>query len=121
VELLIEKAIEMENLEERQNAIIYIGKLMKNFYGTWNKENVDDAVIVEHLREMSGNKLLIGVDKVKAENLFDQGPKERNDRDRDRDRDKNKFSGSNNPKKQNNSSNTNNRNRSTDNFKKRNK
>jgi hypothetical protein len=118
VELLIEKAVGMENPEEKQNAIIYIGKLMKNFYGTWNKENVDDAVIVEHLREMSDNRLNISVDKVKAENLFDQGPKERSDRDRDnRDRDKSKFSGSNNPKKQN----SNNRNRNSDNFKKRNK
>ncbi len=121
VELLIEKAIQMEDPDEKQNAIIYIGKLMKNFYATWNKENVDDSVIVEHLREMSGNRLNISVDKVKAENLFDQTAKERTDRDRDREKDKNKFSGSNNAKKpnNNNNNNSNNRNRNADNFKKR--
>lgn len=79
VELLIEKAIAMENPEERFNAIIYVGRLMKTFYGTWNKENVDDAVIVEHLQEMSKGKLDISLEKVKAEGLFDL-TKERPDR-----------------------------------------
>jgi hypothetical protein len=79
VELLIEKAIAMENPDDQFNAIIYIGRLMKSFYGTWNKENVDDAVIVEHLREMSDNKLSISLEKVKAENLFDASAKEKND------------------------------------------
>lgn len=80
VELLIEKAIVMENPDEKLNAIIYIGRLMKSFYGTWNKENVDDAVIVEHLHEMSDNKLNISLEKVKAEGLFDASGKEKSDR-----------------------------------------
>lgn len=98
VELLIEKAIQLEDPTEKQAAIIYIGRLMKSFYGTWNKENVDDAIIVEHLKEMSKGKLIIPVEQVKAEGLFDSTVKEKNDRDRDnrdrdnrdRDRDRNK-------------------------------
>jgi hypothetical protein len=71
IELLIKKAIELTDPEEKEASIIYIGKLMKRFYGSWNKENIDDAVIVEHLHRMSNNKLKVDVDKVKAENLFD--------------------------------------------------
>ncbi|MES2733677.1 MAG: DUF4290 domain-containing protein [Bacteroidota bacterium] len=71
IELLIEKAIPLEVEEEKLAAIAYIGKLMKTFYGAWNKENVDDAVILEHLREMSGNRLNISLDRVKSEGLFD--------------------------------------------------
>jgi hypothetical protein len=79
VELMIEKAIVMENPEERFAAIVHIGRLMKSFYSTWNKENVDDALIVEHLRELSDNKLEISLEKVKAEGLFDASGKERTD------------------------------------------
>lgn len=71
IELLIKKAIELTDTEEQEAAIIYIGKLMKRFYGSWNKENIDDAVIVEHLHRMSNNKLKVDVNRVKAENLFD--------------------------------------------------
>jgi hypothetical protein len=80
VEIMIEKAIEMENPEEKQAAIIHIGRLMKGFYSTWNKENVDDSLIIEQLKEMSGNKLEISLDKVKAEGLFDASTRDRSDR-----------------------------------------
>jgi hypothetical protein len=115
VEIMIDKAIQMQDPEDQMAAIIYIGRLMKSFYSTWNKENVDDSVIVEHLREMSGNKLDISLEKVKAEGLFDPAPKERTDRDNreqrggDRDRDRNKQQFSNNANKKNNSNNNNNR------------
>jgi hypothetical protein len=74
VELLIEKAIQLDSEEERLGAIAYIGKLMKTFYSAWNKENVDDAVILDHLREMSGNRLTLPLERIKAENLFDIAP-----------------------------------------------
>jgi hypothetical protein len=109
VELLIEKAIVMENPDDQFNAIIYIGRLMKSFYGTWNKENVDDAVIVEHLRELSDNQLSISLEKVKAENLFDASAKEKSDN-------RNKVFNNPNAKKMGN---MNNNNRKPDNNKKR--
>ncbi|MBC7919688.1 MAG: DUF4290 domain-containing protein [Ferruginibacter sp.] len=77
VELLIEKAIQIDNEDEKFVAIVYIGRLMKTFYGTWNKENVEDAVILEHLREMSGNQLSLPLERVRAESLFDGSPRER--------------------------------------------
>lgn len=76
IEKLIEKAIATETEEERKGAIIYLGKLMKGFYQTWNKENVDDAVIIKNIKEISGGKLDISVDEVKNNNLFEsqKGP-----------------------------------------------
>jgi hypothetical protein len=74
--LLIDKAIQMTNSEDQEAAIIYIGRLMKRFYASWNKENIDDEVIVDHLTSMSGNKLKIDLQKVRSQNLFDS-PKEK--------------------------------------------
>lgn len=71
INLLIEQAILKEDGVAKDDAIIYIGRLMKRLYSTWNKENVDDEVIVEHLSELSKKKLHIDVAKVKAERLFD--------------------------------------------------
>lgn len=76
IELLIDKAIQMTNSEDQEAAIIYIGRLMKRFYASWNKENIDDEVIVDHLTSMSGNKLKIDLQKVRSQNLFDS-PKEK--------------------------------------------
>lgn len=71
IEKLIDKAISTESEEERKGAIIYLGKLMKGFYQTWNKENVDDAVIIKNLKEISGGQLDISLDEVKNNNLFE--------------------------------------------------
>ena len=100
VELIIDKAILIEDPEEKEQAIIYLGKLMKAFYSTWNKENVDDAVIVQHIREMSKGKLSIGVEKVKSMQLFDGGIKERekpqlNSNEKNRNRNKKPMNGKN--------------------------
>lgn len=76
IELLIAQAIEKTDPEEREAGIIYLGKLMKRFYAAWNKENISDEVIVEHLTKMSKGKLTIDVERVKAGNLFDSVQKE---------------------------------------------
>jgi len=71
IELLIKEAVAMEDGEDKQNAFIYIGKLMKSFYNTWNKEVVDDAVILENMKALSGGKVDLDIDKIKEENLFE--------------------------------------------------
>lgn len=84
IELLIERAINTEDPEEKEAAIIYVGKLMKRFYSSWNKENIEDEMILSHLEMMSGGKLTIDIDKVKANHLFDSQGRERDQRERDR-------------------------------------
>jgi hypothetical protein len=71
IEILIDKAVELEDPEEKKAAIIAIGKLMKGFYTTWNRETVEDEVIHKNLREISRNKLDITIEEVKQGNLFD--------------------------------------------------
>ncbi len=96
VELLIEKAIQMEDKADQDIAILYIGRLMKRFYSTWNKENIDDDIIIEHLKDMSNNKLPLDVVKIKAERLFDSYiPKEYKENKEYKDR-SNSGSGNNN-------------------------
>ncbi|MGK7390566.1 MAG: DUF4290 domain-containing protein [Candidatus Cyclobacteriaceae bacterium M2_1C_046] len=72
IEKLVRQATEKEDPEEREEAIIYIGKLMKSFYTSWNKEVIDDAVILENIKQISGGELDINLDKVKDENLFEK-------------------------------------------------
>lgn len=80
MELLIDKAIALEDEEEKEAAVVYVGKLMKSFYASWNKDVVDDSVIVDNIKTLSKGRLEISVDKVKENNLFDTSSKDRNKR-----------------------------------------
>jgi hypothetical protein len=75
IELVIQRAIDMEDPEEKESAIIYLGRTMKKFYATWNKENVEDEVIISHIKEMSKGKLQVDEAKVKSMGLFDTNEK----------------------------------------------
>ena len=77
IELLIQQATELTDEKERQDAIIYLGRLMRSFYGVWNKEVVDESVIVKHINELSDGKLTIDLQTVKEQNLFEPTYKER--------------------------------------------
>lgn len=71
LELLIAEALKKETPEEREASVIYIGKMMKSFAATWNKDNLDEEVIVEQIRKLSNGELTIDVEKVKQYHLFD--------------------------------------------------
>jgi hypothetical protein len=77
IQLLILKAIELEDPEERDGAIIHIGRLMKSFQNTWNRDNVEDVTIIKNIETMSKGQLTIELERVKADNLFDSMIKER--------------------------------------------
>ncbi|MBL3656420.1 DUF4290 domain-containing protein [Fulvivirga sediminis] len=72
IELLINQAIDKEDPQEKEDAIIYIGKLMKSFYSSWNNEVIDDAIILENMKSISKGKLDIDLEKVKEDNLFER-------------------------------------------------
>lgn len=71
IEKLVKEAMKKEDPAEREEAIIYLGKLMKTFFGAWNKENLDDSVILNDIKIMSEGKLTLNIDKVREENLFE--------------------------------------------------
>ncbi|MCC5939738.1 MAG: DUF4290 domain-containing protein [Lunatimonas sp.] len=71
IEKLIENAIQIEDDEEQEAAIIYIGKLMRSFHSTWNRENFDDGIIIDDIKVLSKGKLHIDLEKVKENGLFE--------------------------------------------------
>jgi hypothetical protein len=77
IEKLVKEALKKEDPQERQDAIIYLGKLMKTFYANWNKEPLDDSVILRDIQQMSGGALNMTIDRVREDNLFEKLYKER--------------------------------------------
>ncbi len=77
IEKLVIEALKKDDPQERQDAIIYLGKLMKTFYGNWNKETLDDSVILRDILAMSGGALDMTIEKVREDNLFEKLYKER--------------------------------------------
>lgn len=88
IEKLIVEAMAKEDAKEREDAVIYLGKLMKTFHGNWNKETIDDSVIIKDIEKMSDGKLTLSLDKVREENLFEklyrEKKKQRSQNDRQR-------------------------------------
>ena len=77
IQLMIKKALDLVEPEEKEAAVIHIGRLMKSFQNTWNRDNVEDVTILKNIEKMSNSELTIDLEKVKAENLFDSMIKER--------------------------------------------
>jgi hypothetical protein len=73
VELLIERATQIEDQQERENAIISLGKLMKMLYRTYNKESITDEIILNNIRELSKGKLDMDLAYIEKHNLFETG------------------------------------------------
>jgi len=59
LELLIKRAAEYEEGEEKKALMSLIANHMKKSYLTWNREAVDDAVIFQDIKELSRGQLQI--------------------------------------------------------------
>jgi len=77
LKLMVGEAIKMTDEAQQYDAIIHIGKLMKSYHMTWNKEIIDDEILVKNIGIMSEGALKIDLEKVKADNLFEPLYKER--------------------------------------------
>lgn len=62
VEMMIAAAVEMEDGEEKTALICTIANLMKRHYLKWNRDSVDDQVIINHLSDMSKGALSVPED-----------------------------------------------------------
>lgn len=71
IEQLIEKVKEVTDETERYHAAIQVARLMKTFYAEWNKETIEDEVIVRHLKEMSGGLIQLDLNAIKEDELLD--------------------------------------------------
>jgi len=60
--MMIEKAVELEPGEEKEDLVRMIANHMKKSYLTWNREAVSDEEIFQDLKTLSGGKLEISGD-----------------------------------------------------------
>jgi len=56
------------------NSSIAIGRMMKMFYQQYNKELLDDKVVVNDIKRMSGGKIILDLEKITTENLLAIAP-----------------------------------------------
>ncbi|MGB7785675.1 MAG: DUF4290 domain-containing protein [Salinimicrobium sp.] len=57
IKRMIDQANKWEDGPEKEGLIYTIANHMKKSYLSWNKDTVDDRVIFDHLRELSGGKI----------------------------------------------------------------
>jgi Domain of unknown function (DUF4290) len=79
MELLVTKASNLEDADERRAFVSYLTRLMKTFYQAWNKESVEDETIFQSLIEMSNGKLYPDIQLIRQEGLVESTPRERTD------------------------------------------
>ena len=137
IDLLLEKAVNTENEEDRLAFVSYIFRLMRSFFNTWNKDNPEDHVLLGQLDQLAKGKLKEEIDYIRKNGPVDASPKDRNssqernrgnhqgsfkaqpnhnqdrqNQNNNRNRpNNNKFSGRNNNNNNNNRNNNNNNNR----------
>lgn len=76
IEKLVALAIELPTEAERENASLYLCRMMKMFVLMHSKDMLDDAVVVESLRKLSNGKLILDLEKIAAGNLLSVNAKD---------------------------------------------
>jgi len=77
MKLLIEKALALQDMDERRAFVSYLTRLMKTFYQTWNKDTVEDETILQNLLELSNGRLGDDIELIRTEGLVEASPRER--------------------------------------------
>jgi hypothetical protein len=78
VELLVEKAIQTEDKEDRLAFVSYLFRLMRSFFNNWNKDNPEDTILLNNLEDMSKGKLREEIDYIRKNGPIEASPKDRN-------------------------------------------
>jgi hypothetical protein len=109
IDLLLEKAINTENEEDRLAFVSYIFRLMRSFFNTWNKDNPEDHVLLGQLDQLANGQLKDEIDYIRKNGPVDASPKDRNSNQERRGNQQGSFKAqpSNNPDRQNNNQNRN--------------
>jgi hypothetical protein len=78
VELLIARIFETEDQEEHYDGLVKIGKLMKSLYLTWNKDSVQDEIILKHMEKLANRDIDPELrERLVKENALELARKER--------------------------------------------
>jgi hypothetical protein len=78
IELLLEKAVQTENKEDRLAFVSYIFRLMRSFFNAWNKDNPEDNVLLGQLEQLSKGSLSEEIDYIRKNGPVEAAPKDRN-------------------------------------------
>lgn len=82
---LIDKAITLEDSEEKEALIQVIANNMKKSYNVYNKEHIQDEVIFRHLKELSNDKLdITGIETLEKNKIYHNKNKNRNQQNKRR-------------------------------------
>lgn len=103
VEVMIERAKEVDEPERRASMVQGIANFMKMAYVTWNKDSVADETIIKNLRELSGGELVldenVNLNKVEFKPVV---ARQSNNNNNNRNRSNNKGRQNNNNRQQRN-------------------
>ena len=69
LEAMLDSIGQLEEGTAKDHLVLSIGNFMKLQYLTWNKDAVEDSVIFDHLRELSGGKIKVK-DDLKLQQNF---------------------------------------------------
>lgn len=75
--LLVEKAVNCTDREEKLAFISYLIRQMRTFYNTWNKDNPDDNVVFSQLDEMSQGRLKEELAYLRENGLVEFAPRDK--------------------------------------------
>jgi len=78
IDLLLHKAVNTENEEDRLAFVSYIFRLMRSFFNTWNKDNPEDHVLLGQLELLAKGQLKEEIDYIRKNGPVDASPKDRN-------------------------------------------
>lgn len=104
LEHMIAKVAEEQNEEERTKMGVAVADIMKRSYLNWNRDSVDDRVIIKDLRELSGGKITLpeGTELSLTRELIDTTQRNNNSNNRQRKgRKRKKSNNSNNNRRRN--------------------
>jgi phosphoenolpyruvate carboxylase len=65
MEDMVKAATEFKEGEEKQKLVKHIANLLKTSYLQWNRDSVNDQLIIKQLEELSNGKLTITADQFR--------------------------------------------------------
>lgn len=71
LELLVLKAMMAETFDERKAFVSYLVKLMKSFFQSWNRDNIETTACLNQILDLSGGKLKPEIDDLISNGIVD--------------------------------------------------
>jgi Domain of unknown function (DUF4290) len=75
--ILVEKAIALDNQEEKLAFVSYLIRQMKTFYSVWNKDTPEEHIVFTQLEEISGGRLQAELAHLRQNGLVDSAPRDK--------------------------------------------